>query len=115
MEKNNPEIECLNCGTKFHGNFCNNCGQQKMEEKTTVKLILSQFFQNVFFFDNRLYSTLVQLILRPGKTTLSYIEGKRIKYLQPIQFFLFYKLTKLISLIKNKCLPSTKERLCKFQ
>lgn len=90
--------KCPNCGNEFTKNYCNNCGQKFIKGNLTIRMVLSDFIQNVFLFDSTLYRTLIGLLISPGKLVTSYIEGKRKKYLQPFQFFLLFMTIDLLIL-----------------
>ena len=82
--------KCLNCNTEFTVNYCNNCGQKRTRGDLTIKMVFSDFIESVFLFDSSLHKTLIGLLLKPGKTVQSYLEGKRKKYFPPFQFFLLF-------------------------
>ena len=82
------EQACLNCGTALTGAHCHSCGQRAHIHRT-----LSAFFHDllhgVLHFEGKLWRTLPVWLLKPGKLTREYIEGKRAKYVSPIALFLF--------------------------
>lgn len=90
--------KCPNCENEFTKSYCNNCGQKLIKGDLTIKMVLSDFVQNVFLFDTTLYKTLAGLLIHPGNLVKSYLEGKKKKYLQPFQFFLLFMTIYLIVL-----------------
>lgn len=82
------ESACLNCGTPLIGSHCHNCGQT-----THVHRTLGAFFHDllhgVFHFEGKIWRTLPLLILRPGRLTREYIDGRRASYVSPLALFLF--------------------------
>ncbi len=93
METENLKQEaakCLNCGTPLNDRFCAHCGQDSREIKKSVWTFFLQFFENFTDLDNRLWSSLFPLLFRPGYLTQSYLEGKRKRYLNPIQLYAFF-------------------------
>ncbi|NQU34758.1 MAG: DUF3667 domain-containing protein [Bacteroidetes bacterium] len=82
--------KCPNCSNEFTKSYCNNCGQKIIKGDLTIKMVLSDFVQNVFLFDSTLYKTLIGLLINPGRLVKSYLGGKKKKYLQPFQFFLLF-------------------------
>ena len=46
-------IECKNCGNKFEGNYCNNCGQQYIKQRFTLKKVIINGFTS--FLDKFLF------------------------------------------------------------
>lgn len=111
FKKNKRGIECYNCKQPIsnHDNFCSNCGQVNDEKKLSLKYYFSEFFAGIFSFDNRLWNTLVPLLLKPGKVTKEYINGQRMKYVNPfklylhttIVFFLIFGLLSMLNQFKN--------------
>lgn len=90
--------KCSNCGNEFTKNYCNNCGQKRIKGEMTIKIVLSDFVKNVFLFDSTLYKTLIGLLFNPGYLAISFLEGKRNKYLPPFQFFLLFMTVYLLVL-----------------
>ncbi|MBL4709811.1 MAG: DUF3667 domain-containing protein [Flavobacteriales bacterium] len=89
---------CLNCNFDFSGNYCNNCGQKKIEGTLSIKHVFTDFTKVIFLFDTTLYHTLKEMLLRPGKLSRAFLEGKQKSYLSPFQFFLLFMTIHLIVL-----------------
>jgi hypothetical protein len=51
--------------------------------------MLLHFIGDYFHYDNKFWLTVRTLILRPGVITKDYIQGKRARYLNPIQLYIF--------------------------
>ena len=83
------ETNCLNCTTEVVGRFCHVCGQENLEPKETVWHLVSHFFQDVTHFDGKFFTSLKDLILKPGFLSKEYIIGRRTSYLNPIRMYLF--------------------------
>lgn len=95
MKKNTAllQTQCLNCGTSVDGTFCHHCGQRaRNNSDRSLGLLLSEFFSNIFFFDNRFFLSVWYLVRFPGRMTVEFLEGKRKKFISPITFFLFLNL-----------------------
>ena len=82
---------CLNCNHPLneHAYYCPNCGQKALHEDLTFKYFFNEFISNVFSIDSKLVRTLKNLISKPSFLTLEFINGRRIRYINPIQLFLF--------------------------
>jgi len=80
---------CLNCQAPFinTASFCPNCGQKNTDGRLTVKELFSQFFNNVFNLDSKIFRTLGSVLV-PGKLTKAFLSGQRQKYYHPIRLFL---------------------------
>jgi hypothetical protein len=81
---NPDERTCKNCGNTFHGLYCNICGEKVLEARDRT---FKNFIRNVLGADNNLLKTLWLVIKRPGFLSKEYAEGRRMKYLRPLQLF----------------------------
>ena len=83
------EKNCLNCGTTVIGRYCHVCGQENHPTSQSVWGFITHFVSDIFHFDGKFFSTLRQLLFRPGKIPREYVEGKRTRYLDPVKMYLF--------------------------
>ena len=83
------EKDCLNCGTGVHGRFCHACGQENIVPHQSFGHLVKHFIYDLFHFDGKFFDTLRNLIFRPGKVPADYIQGKRMRYLDPVRMYLF--------------------------
>lgn len=81
--------KCLNCGYPIIGNFCGECGQKAHLHKDNLGHMIVHFIGDYFHYDNKFWRTLKILFTKPGLITLEYIQGRRVKYLNPIQLYIF--------------------------
>lgn len=92
MKKGNEEIktQCLNCDTDINGSFCHACGQSVRDTTDrSIGKLLSDFLDNIFFFDNRFVISLRYLFCYPSRMTVEFLAGKRKKFVSPVSLFLF--------------------------
>lgn len=84
---------CDNCEFECDKTFkyCPNCGQNTRED-LTVGLIFKNTIHNYFSVDGRLFRSFVPLLLKPGFLPKQFVNGKRLFYLHPAQFYLFASL-----------------------
>lgn len=80
---------CQNCGEHIEKKFCPECGQKNTESRRSFYVLFSDFFTTLLNYDNSFWRTLKELFISPGKLTREYMEGKRKKYLPPVQLYLF--------------------------
>lgn len=96
------EIKCKSCGNSFKGNYCNNCGEKVIEPKErTLKHLLTQVVNAFTFADGKFFNTLKIIILRPGRFSKDYVEGKRVKYMTPVAIFFLANLIYFLSPLVN--------------
>lgn len=80
---------CLNCGSSFKGNFCPNCGQKAGVKRLKITEIVMDMANSLVGGDNKFYCTCRDLSCRPGHMVRNYLLGKRAKYYNPLQLFVF--------------------------
>jgi len=69
--------------------FCSRCGQENTEPKENFAHLVGHFFSDITHFDAQIFTTLKDLIFRPGFLTREYIAGKRARYLHPVRMYVF--------------------------
>jgi hypothetical protein len=79
---------CDNCGTALAGAFCHTCGQSAGPPAASVRAFASQAAADLTSLDSRLLRTLGTLLGRPGRLTREYLDGRRVRYTQPLQLYL---------------------------
>ncbi len=82
-------LQCKNYQTEFDGNFCPNCGQKYIDKRFTVKESIAWAFHSIFNFDKGFGLTSKDLILKPGKVIIGFLNGITVKYAHPFRFILF--------------------------
>lgn len=83
------ERNCLNCGTQVAGRYCQNCGQENIVPRQNFWGLTKHFIYDIFHFDGKFFETLKFLFFRPGFVPKEYVQGKRMRYLDPIRMYLF--------------------------
>ncbi len=83
------ERNCLNCGTYVVGKYCHNCGQENIEPKESALHLVSHFFKDITHFDGKFFTSIKDLVLKPGFLSKEYMIGRRATYLNPIRMYLF--------------------------
>ena len=81
---------CPNCDKEFQKEFefCPHCGQ-KSKEDLTLGVLFYNTISNYFSFDARFLKSFIPLMFRPGFLAEKFVEGKRLRYLHPAQYYLF--------------------------
>lgn len=80
---------CASCGEILIGKYCHKCGDKKFNKNEfTVSNFLGQVFYAFTHFESKIWISLNVLCMKPGKITFEYLQGKRIKYMKPVQLFL---------------------------
>ncbi len=84
--------ECLNCGAHLRGQYCGNCGQRAQQRLISLWELVRDAFGDLFELDSRLWRTLVPLVIRPGRLTHDYLQGRRARYMPPFRMYLVLSL-----------------------
>jgi Protein of unknown function (DUF3667). len=86
MPKSNT---CLNCGEIVHSKFCPECGQSTDTERFSLKYIFKKdVVRKTFRFSGGFFFTAKKLLTQPGYSIRSYVNGKRVNYLNYIDILL---------------------------
>jgi hypothetical protein len=83
------ETNCLNCGATVVGKYCHICGQENIAPKESVWQLITHFFNDITHFDGKFFSTLKDLLFKPGFLSKEYMKGRRASYLNPVRMYLF--------------------------
>ncbi len=81
---------CKNCGAELKSFYkhCPECGQ-KVHDNLTLSVLFNNTISNYFSVDARFFRSFIPLMFRPGYLAKKFVEGKRLTYLHPAQFYLF--------------------------
>ncbi len=80
--------DCLNCGTRLRGQYCGNCGQRSRGRLISLWELISDAFGDLLEIDSRVWQTLIPLMVRPGRLTRDYLQGRRARYMPPFRMYL---------------------------
>lgn len=82
--------QCKNCEQIFDSSYeyCPHCGMEATDN-LTVGVLFSNTIENYFSIDARFFRSFLTLMIRPGVLARRFVDGKRLKYLHPAQFYLF--------------------------
>lgn len=80
---------CRNCGEELKGMYCHRCGQYALDIEQPFWKYLLQYFENVYQFDGKVWTTLWMLFRRPGYLTTEFCAGKIVSYVHPMKLLMF--------------------------
>lgn len=80
--------ECANCGAAVSGNFCHECGQETVLHVPSIREFGHEFIGHYVALEGKLWKSLCLLLFRPGRLTIEYIKGRRVRYIQPLRLYL---------------------------
>ena len=79
---------CRNCGALLTGSYCAACGQPARIHRSLASLG-HDILHFVFHFEGKLWRTLPELVIHPGRLTRRYVGGERAKFISPMALYLF--------------------------
>lgn len=84
---------CKSCGNKFQGLYCNLCGEKVIEPKDRkFSVFLNHVLIATTIIDNKFAKSLWLTIKNPGFLSREYVDGRRVKYMRPLQMFFILNL-----------------------
>ena len=85
------QLYCKNCDTPCgpEYNFCPECGQE-LADNLTFGVLFHNTIENFFSVDARFFRSFVPLMFKPGVLARRFVDGQRLRYLHPAQFYLFF-------------------------
>lgn len=86
------DTECLNCGTVLQGDFCHVCGQSGESLRRPFWSLAAESLETLFSIDGRIWRTLPDLVIHPGRMTRDYLDGKRARFLPPFRLYVLASL-----------------------
>jgi hypothetical protein len=87
-----PTRACLNCGTLLNGPFCAECGQRDIPPYPSARELVVDAVSELSGWDGRIATSVRTLLLRPGKLTREFLEGRRARYISPLRLYLMASL-----------------------
>ncbi len=79
---------CRNCGATLTGSYCASCGQAAHIHRSLGALV-HDMLHGALHFEGKVWRTLPELFLHPGRLTRRYIDGQRARFVSPMALFLF--------------------------
>jgi hypothetical protein len=90
MHDSHPAVRdaaCRNCSATLAGPYCAQCGQHAHESARSLHVLLHDALHLLTHLDGRLWTTIVPLLLRPGRLTREYFEDHRARFVPPFQLY----------------------------
>ena len=84
---------CKSCGNHFNGLYCNVCGEKVIEAKDrSFRVFLSNILIATTIVDNKFVKSLLLTIKTPRFLSREYVDGRRVRYMRPLQMFFILNL-----------------------
>ncbi len=82
-------MNCPNCNHHTEENYCSHCGQKNHLHKETIWSLAAHFFAHYFHFESKFRLTFKTLITCPGALAIAYHQKQRMRYVPPINLYIF--------------------------
>lgn len=82
-----PAAECANCGAPLRGPYCHVCGQPLKSPVREMSSLATDLFEFITDIDGRFFKSLGLLYFRPGKLTMRYLGGQRVRFIRPLRMY----------------------------
>jgi len=108
--------KCLNCEADLPNseNYCPNCGQKNHPTRLSLRSFVTELVHSLFNIDSKIWITLKAAFLNIGQLVREFNQGKRRKYVRPVQFYLFCSLIYFLLLgIETKKYESEADQIIK--
>ena len=92
MESHTEEFstsQCQNCGAKLKGSYCHECGQKMSNSSHGIKDFLLEYLNNAYMWDPQIFTSLWQLVSKPGYLTKRFLSGNVISHSHPLKLNMF--------------------------
>lgn len=83
---------CHNCGAAVDYHFCPVCGQSTKLHVPSASEFIHEFIGHYVAIEGRLWKTLALLLFKPGFLTWEYIQGRRVRYVEPLRIYLTFSI-----------------------
>lgn len=88
---------CKNCGNRFEGKFCNQCGEKiYTDHDKSIPHFFEEAFHFITHFEGTFFTTIRTIFSKPGKLSLDYCNGLRKKYFKPLPLFMLLVVVYLV-------------------
>lgn len=81
--------ECQNCGYAVDKAYCSQCGQHNTETRQSFHHLITHTIEDITHYDGNFWKTIKYLLFRPGKLTIEYLMGHRMRYVPPVKLYIF--------------------------
>jgi hypothetical protein len=85
-----PTFLCPSCGAQSEDLYCGNCGEKKVSQSDySVRHFLKELTVTLTLLDLKVIRSLGMLMSKPGFLSAEYLRGSRVRYVKPLQLFVF--------------------------
>ena len=96
-------LACPSCGAPSMGCFCERCGEKRRTNHDfSIRHYVGEAIETFTHFDSKILRTAWLLVSRPGVLSANYLQGRRVRYANPLRLFL---LLSVVYYLSNSIFP----------